>query len=600
MGATVRKAVVLVVMVGFLALTSRSISGEPVAQGRTVSLSEPESAAAAVNPRQTSERLAFFEAMAEAGNTLHTQLPPLHRQLLSSGGQRLMFLAEHETAFKEFIAPGVPLSPSNLERLSLSQLQQPLAADLANDPMAFEDFLSRMFGNDQAEPSVAWCGNNAVIGYNDGGSESATRLGLFSPSGSLSRVGWSLSATANSPDPVFEDRGPLIPDPLPAGIAFSRLLGDPVVGCTSPSTFYFSSLALDAAPGIISSGVWLSKSTDGGSSWNGAVPAVRKGFPRHFLDKEWMAVHPGPTDSPDDNVIFLTYTDFDVTRTSAACPGTLRTAVEFVRSLDGGKTWSSPLVMEQPCGFGSAAHHSLIGVGLDGPVDGVGDLELFVAWVRFQRDGITIRMRKSTNAGATFGQPVTVSDIVRVGNGFLLQGFFRSGAILNGLAVDRSSGPANGHIYISWHDGRNRRLIDPLGSCAGRNTYCFGNVLLSKSTDGGATWSQPATLNLVNADQWQPALSVDSGGDVWVLYYDRRRDPRNLMVEVFLAKSTDGGVTWTNSLVSKVPFAPVVGPRFYMGDYIGLATDATGANPGVIAAWSDGSIGDLNVMFAKR
>jgi len=122
----------------------------------------------------------------------------------------------------------------------------------------------------QSETSVAWCGHNAVIDFNDSGSFVATLLGpptSPSPDGSLSFNGWSHSSDAGG---TFTDLGALVSDPLPTGTAFRDLLGDPVVGRTSSSTFYYTSLATDF-PAPFFSGVFsdisVSKSTDGGASW---------------------------------------------------------------------------------------------------------------------------------------------------------------------------------------------------------------------------------------------------------------------------------------------------------------------------------------------
>jgi hypothetical protein len=95
---------------------------------------------------------------------------------------------------------------------------------------------------------------------------------------------------------------------------------------------------------------------------------------------------------------------------------------------------------------------------------------------------------------------------------------------------------------------------------------------------------------------------VDRAGTVWVSYYDRRRDSRNLLLDTFVARSNDGGLRWTNTRATTQSFAPVTGWQdvvvnpFYMGDYIAVASDSTGSSPGVIAAWGDNSLGDANIV----
>jgi hypothetical protein len=93
---------------------------------------------------------------------------------------------------------------------------------------------------------------------------------------------------------------------------------------------------------------------------------------------------------------------------------------------------------------------------------------------------------------------------------------------------------------------------------------------------------------------------------VWVTYSDRRRDPRNFLIDQFVANSNDGGQNWTNTRLTTRNFAPVTGWQdlvvnpLYMGDYNAVAADATGSQPGVAVAWGDNSLGDANVAVARR
>src|SRR5260370_22823276 len=71
------------------------------------------------------------------------------------------------------------------------------AAKLANNPLEPEDFISRLAGSTQSEESVAWCGSNAIVGFNDSGSFVRTMFPPNpSPSGRMSFSGWSASANA--------------------------------------------------------------------------------------------------------------------------------------------------------------------------------------------------------------------------------------------------------------------------------------------------------------------------------------------------------------------------------------------------------------------
>jgi hypothetical protein len=300
----------------------------------------------------------------------------------------------------------------------------------------------------------------------------------------------------------------------------------------------------------------------------------------HFLDKPWFAVS-----LLDPLKMYVTYTDFDSSGTSAACGDQERTAIEIVRSTDGGATWSAPLALDEVCGPGPVVQGSQVVVGHQGHV--------FVAWEHF--DDFTTRdmlFAQSTDGGVTFGPTRVVSSVSCVGDCFALKGGFRSGFEFPSLAVDRSSGPTRGNLYLAWHDGRRVRVPDvesPTGF------YGFADILLSRSTDGGDTWMPPSQVNGLDAwtDQFQPGVAVDAHGRLGACYYDRRLDALNFFVGRTCAVSCDAGETWRERRVPKRSFPPfhatdaVINP-YYMGDYDTLTTDSTSSSgrPGFLGAFS--------------
>src|SRR5215472_13620236 len=236
-------------------------------------------------------------------------------------------------------------------------------AKLASNVGESADFISRLAGGTQSEESVAWCGGNAIVGFNDSGSFVRTMFPPSpSPSLSFSFVGWSVSSDAGG---SFTDKGILLPDPVPAGSRFLDLFGDPVVGCTDSATFYYSSLATNTTftSGSFSA-ISVSKSVDGGASFGGARIAVQKSTSRHSLDKEWMTVRR----VSGADYVHITYTDFFF---GAPCPSA-GTSIEYVRSTDGGATFSSPIVIDQVCGFTPFVQGSHVAMGNGNDV--------YVAW----------------------------------------------------------------------------------------------------------------------------------------------------------------------------------------------------------------------------
>jgi hypothetical protein len=516
--------------------------------------------------------------LAGRGLGLQTSLGSRHK-LLSSGGHRLVELGsgwdELEGIFKR---------ARDLRNRVAARGSEPVS-----DPFAAEDFLSRLAGNTQSETTLGWCGDTAVSGFNDSGSFVATFLGVGgSPSLSFSFNGFAYSTDAGR---SFTDGGILLADPIPAGVDFRDLFGDPLVRCSDSSTFYYGSLAQDTIGTSAMSGISVSKSTDGGVTWGGAVMASAKDAALHFLDKPWMDV--------TGNNLHVTYTDFEFAP-NPTCGTVFHTAIEFVRSTDGGATWSLPIILDEVCSDQAFLQGSQVAVG--------NGSDVYTAWEDYPMGFLPprhIELRRSTDGGATFGPVATVSDVTPPAGGFLFQGGFRGFLDLQGLAVDTSGGSNDGRVYVSWQDGRNLTQPDFFADIG---AYNFSDVLLSKSSDGGTTWSAPVRVNndpLTRAvDQYMPSLGVDKKGVVGVFFYDRRDDRRNFLIDAAFATSHNGGNSFKNFALTKRSFAPVhandlvVNP-VYMGDYDAVATDRTEEHSGFLVSWASNARGDANVRRAR-
>ncbi len=562
-------------------------------------------------PEETMDHL---EGIADFGKSLKNQLGE-RANLLSSGAQNIVSFGDRWNTLKPTLKRAVERRRFSTNNNELEVQEKALAPISGSNPLAKSDFFTRLGGCTQSETTVAWCGNNAAIGFNDSGSYAATLLPFLdsslppspSKSGSLSFNGWSISTNAGV---SFNDKGVLVADPLPTSgnVKFRDLLGDPVIRCASETTFYYASIAIDTidvkaskAVQKIKSGISVSKSTDGGNTWGGAVMAVSKDQgtddnPMHFLDKDWMAVVPGSSLAPaPKDTIYITYTDFDFTVASG------RTAIEFVKSTDGGVTWSStPVVIDEVTGNDKSLQGSQVAVGPTG--------EIYVAWETYvyTQSGIdlTVKISKSTNGGTSFSTPKKVADLIPAGTGDVFQGAFRNGLYLQGLVVDTTSKPTKGNVYISFHGGGKKSQNDVLGI---DGKYHFTDAFFCKSENGGNTWSKPVLVNAstkTKVDHFFPAIAQDKTGDICILYYGRN-DSRNFLIDVFVASSSNAGKTWKNTKVSKKSFAPITGwndvfvNNSYMGDYIGIASDTSKTNDGCISAWSDNIRGDANILTTK-
>jgi hypothetical protein len=160
------------------------------------------------------------------------------------------------------------------------------------------------------------------------------------------------------------------------------------------------------------------------------------------------------------------------------------------------------------------------------------------------------------------------------------------------VAVDKSGGPHRDRLYVVWPDGRSGR----------------SEILLSYSSDKGATWSAPRAVDDVvvasghssGPDSSMPAVAVNKDGVIGVSWYDRREAADNRAWRCRFSISVDGGETFLPSVgVSEALYqpqqnhVPAVPPdviaalrrpsfsqavfTFTGGDTAGLAVDATGA-----------------------
>lgn len=105
----------------------------------------------------------------------------------------------------------------------------------------------------------------------------------------------------------------------------------------------------------------------------------------------------------------------------------------------------------------------------------------------------------------------------------------------------------------------------------------INHVKLTKSTNGGKTWTTPTDVTTTpsTTHSFNGTVEVTADGTVAVLYYDFRNNTpaAGLPTNVWLTHSHDGGATWTEQPVYG-PFdmenAPVA-RGWFLGDYMGMA-----------------------------
>src|SRR5439155_16036687 len=261
----------------------------------------------------------------------------------------------------------------------------------------------------QAENTIAAMGSNLLAGWNDG-------RGFC-----VSTVGVQAYAYSTNGGASWTDAGD--PPLLPTG---ARWRGDPVHGVNRKTgNFYIAGLCEGGTQG---SGLFLARGHFQGASFT--LDDNRQIAPggANFLDKEWLAV-----DSLSGN-LYVTYSNFI---------GGVNSQIELIRSTDNGLTWSAPLVLSSPAGFGKVQGSRPI-VGPAG--------ELYVVWYEYGSPLSHVRVRRSDNFGVSFGPEQTVTDFYE--NSYSGAPGYRRGfaPTLPSGAIDVSSGPHRGRLYLAWDE----------------------------------------------------------------------------------------------------------------------------------------------------
>ena len=239
----------------------------------------------------------------------------------------------------------------------------------------------------------------------------------------------------------------------------------------------------------------------------------------------------------------------------------------FSRSTDGGRTWSDKVALY-------AADNGTIGnlvlVLPNGTL-----LDLFVDYVvEATPTGTSVAVQlmevRSTDAGAAWSvKPTEVASIDSAGAYDPANGAY----ILAGDDLFSAAVGPNGNVYATWQDNR-----------FNTSNPAYDQVVLSRSTDGGSTWSAPALVSHTPASAdpyynqaFTPTVAVAADGTVAVTYYDFRNNTAfsgTDNVDYWAQTSTDEGQNFgTATRLTASSFPASDAPKsagLMIGDYEAL------------------------------
>ena len=345
-----------------------------------------------------------------------------------------------------------------------------------------------------------------------------------------------------------------------------------VVACFAPDVAFgadgvlylaYTSFAKVEGLGTIPDAVWVARSSDGGRTLS---PAVKAHGPLAFQ----MRISADPVKT---GRLYLSWLQAADSLTWGL--GTERRPIVVSRSDDGGATWGAPVTATAPerqrpvapamaIGSEGELYLSYLDVGDDrldyhGGHQGLGGEPYAGKW--------TLVVARSPDGGATWAESVVDAGVVPTQR-FLM---------LFPPAPSVAAATKGHRVYLAFHDGR-------LGDA---------DVWVWSSKDGGKRWGAARRVNdTVRRDrtsQYLPQLDVAADGRLDVVYYDRRRDPKDVRNEVSLQSSFDDGSSFGPRLrLSDRSFDSTIGfgasrnlPD--LGNRLGLLATDTGA----LGLWGD-------------
>jgi hypothetical protein len=346
---------------------------------------------------------------------------------------------------------------------------------------------------------------------------------------------------------------------------------DPWVSFDPHGTVYQIALALNSSFPL--SSVLVSKSLNGGDTWSKPITLIRDNGTLNFNDKESLTADPTNASyvyAVWDRSRLPSNTDFqlgDNADFNAFHSSAFRGDIWFSRTTDGGATWEPARAIFAPQSneFSSGNHIVVLPNGTLVDIFNLlhGSEKQPSSSGRFSQAII-----RSTDKGATWSQPISIAKDLSVAVTDPDRGVpVRTGAGLPDIAVDRSTGT----LYAAFADG-----VFSNGA--------HDDIALSRSTDGGLTWSALVKINQTtnNGAAFTPAVYVAANGTVGVTYYDFRQNTPDAGVptDYWLVRcpSTSGDCTnpanWSETHVAgpfDIETAPVA-QGYFLGDYAGLTT----------------------------
>ncbi len=329
---------------------------------------------------------------------------------------------------------------------------------------------------------------------------------------------------------------------------------DPVLDTDSAGQVYYNSLTVEGDDYLCD----VFRSPSAGIPWDAGTSA-------HGGDKQWMVID--KTGGAGDGHIYAYWTSFY----SSCYPGF------FTRSTDGGDSYQPCITIPDEPYWGSLAVVPGSGFNPSGTLYVVG---------AYNDDFVVARSLNARYAGQAIVWDS--STIVNLGGSIASFGGPNPGGLLGqaGIATLPSASPQGHTVCVLCS-------VDPPGSDP-------LDVMVSRSTDAGVTWSPPVRVNddPGSAWQWFGTMSTSPSGRIDAVWLDTRDHPGTYLSSLYYSYSEDGGATWSTNERLSDAFDPQLGypNQDKLGDYFHMVSDDAGFR----LAWAATFNGEQDVYYGRK
>ncbi len=315
------------------------------------------------------------------------------------------------------------------------------------------------------------------------------------------------------------------------------------------------------------SAMLASRSTDGGRTYSTPQRLVADVGATYFNDKNTLTV-----DMLNPRYVYALWDRLD----AAGNGPTL-----MARSTDAGASWEPAREIYRPIAPAGGVAQTIGNriVVLPGGPDAGAVINVFTQIDSASSTLNRVRVVRSDDHGQTWGAPVTVAEHRGVGTTDAASGLaVRDGSIIPAIAVT-----SGGTLWVAWQDSR---------FSGGMGVGLHDAIAVSRSSDGGRSWSAPVAANgSLAVGAFTPTLAARADGRVGLVYFDLRPETSSaatLLGAAWLATTLDGA-TWAETSVWPV-FDLTQAPNargLFLGDYMGLVSTGVEFVPLLVLSSTD-------------